>query len=743
MNLQCGSPFGRCVVLAAGWCVAAVLLPWAGDLAAAPSERADAVTQSVARLKALSLEELMSVEVATVTAASRKPEKASDAPATVIIIDRRDIQARGYATLKDVLRDLPGMETIEHYFSESGTLVPVRGIVGNNKIVVLVNGMRVNPPGSENFPFRSDFSVRQAEKIEVVYGPGSTLYGQDAISAVINVITRRPTATDHGEAGLLGGMNDTREAWASFGSVFGPEGQDSFSGYVLYHESELTGLDRAYPAWWKRYLEVSDTAQPAGLGQTPAREDQGLNVFARVQVGDSSLQAWHRRSERNSAEGFNPGLGYLEEAKWGDQSTVVEGKNTLRLTDSAKLDSTITYNRYEIDPSTRYVFPVPAADGGLNWFFDDYKYGLGTSFSGEETLRVQVNPDVSFLAGAVAKLYDIIPKSTVPGGADPDQDVVSQGGSFVYMDSKGETHTIQRVVRERYETYAGYVEGSWQMLPDLKGILGTRVTQDTRFDDTPITPRAALVYSLTEDLTAKYIFTRAYVAPAPYFGYATYDNGQDLAASNPDLKPEEASMHEVNINYCRHNLNMGASAYYGEEDNLILIADRGAESNVIEPSVTMPDGSTRVLVHSANGGSSKNYGVDLYGRAKVGDISPWASYSYVNFEEEQEGASRGLLGISRHNVRLGATWAPTARLFITPSLVLRSTPQNVAGGALQSELQDPYDINLHVLYRVTRHVDTFITARNLSNHKVALGGVTGDANPQETFSAVAGFNVTF
>ena len=74
----------------------------------------------------------------------------------------------------------------------------MRGVPGNNKLVILVNGMRVNPPGGENIPLRSDFSVRNAEQIEVIYGSGSTLYGGDAVSAVINIITRKPS--DH--AGL-------------------------------------------------------------------------------------------------------------------------------------------------------------------------------------------------------------------------------------------------------------------------------------------------------------------------------------------------------------------------------------------------------------------------------------------------------------------------------------------------------------------------------------------------------------
>lgn len=79
------------------------------------------------------------------TTASRRREKLSDAPATVLAVSSEDIRLRGYANLHDVLRDLPGMEAIENYFSEVGTLVPVRGVVGNNKIIVLVNGMRVNP----------------------------------------------------------------------------------------------------------------------------------------------------------------------------------------------------------------------------------------------------------------------------------------------------------------------------------------------------------------------------------------------------------------------------------------------------------------------------------------------------------------------------------------------------------------------------------------------------------------------
>jgi outer membrane receptor protein involved in Fe transport len=170
-------------------------------------------------------------------------------------------------------RDLPGMETREYYFVEDGTEVPVRGIVGNNKIVVLVNGMRVNPPGGENFPFRSDFSVRNAEQIEVIYGSGSTLYGRDAVSAVINIITKKPVEGSSGEAGLAGGLHNEREAWGSFGGILDKAGLVRLTGIIQFHNSDLTRLDKEYPGWWQNYRDV---AQTKGAGLTPTRSDYGL-----------------------------------------------------------------------------------------------------------------------------------------------------------------------------------------------------------------------------------------------------------------------------------------------------------------------------------------------------------------------------------------------------------------------------------------------------------------------------------
>lgn len=693
-------------------------------------------------LKQLSIEELMGVKVHNVTTASKKMEKATDAPATVIVITSSDIKLRGYSTLKDVLRDLPGMETIESYFSEFGTQVPVRGIAGNNKIVVLVNGMRVNPPGGEAMPIRSDFSVRFAERIEVIYGPGSTLYGQDAISCVINVITKQAGAAIGGEVGAGAGRNDERDVWGGFGGFLDEEGKIRLNGFVQYHDGDLTRWDKEYKRWWKPYR---DLAVQRNSGTIPDRQDFGLNGFARLDVYDFAVQLWSRHSRRSSSEtGYPPA--FVDEAIWEDESIVVEARHTLELGDSVKLDSAVSYNHYEIDPSTRYVFPVPGLDD--SWFLNDFKYGLGESWSVEETIRAELSPSLSLVAGGVASKFKVIPKSTVPGGADPDGDIVEQGGTFNYTVPGDPTmRHINRVVEEDYETYAGYAELGWRIRDDLRAVGGARVTHDTRFDDNPFTPRAALIYDINDRWTVKYIYTRAYVAPAPYFGNATYDNGQFLATSNPDIGPEESETHEVNLAYNRENVSLGMSAYYGEQEDIIIVSDAGLPENIVEPVVYLNGDASqpRKLVQSVNSSESERMGVDLYGRAKLGDVSLWASYSYVDFEQDYGHYTADLMGASTHNGRLGLTWAATRRLFITPSAVIRSTPENVPGGVLEDELETPWEINLYTLWQQTPNIAFYLDVRNLTDNHYALAGFGngGQAIPQETLRGTAGVKATF
>jgi outer membrane receptor for ferrienterochelin and colicin len=694
-------------------------------------------------LKRLSLEDLMKLDVKEVTTASKRPEKETEAPGMVYVIDKNDIRLRGYSQLKDVLKDLPGMETVENNFSEFGTLVAIRGIAGNNKIVLLVNGMRVNPPGGEDLPIRSDISIRNAEQIEVVYGPGSTLYGRDAVSAVINIKTKEPGESLNAEADVAAGLNNARDLYGSFGQVFNKDHNVSLSGYVQYHDSDLTRLDKAYPDWWRAYQQAAD--EKGGVGAVPSRQDFGLNAFTRFEAGDFSLQGWFRDSRRSSAEGYAypPVLSYLPQAIWQDSSLVVEAKDSTQINSMMRLDSTLTYNRYEIDPDTRYTWPLNAT----TWNMDDYKYGLGSSLSLEETLRVDFSKDISLVAGLVASTYDVIPKSTVPGGASPGGNVVQQGGDWVYYETLGGPAIhVPRVVEVKYQEVGGYLEGNWQALSWLKFLGGVRSDWDSRVDGMSFTPRVGVVANLTPEFTAKYTFSTAYVAPPAYFENATYDNGTLLAVANPDLKPEKSMTHEVDFNYTEKNYQLGLALYHGNQENLFLVSDNGLPQNIIRDVVYLSPTDptqTRELAHSVNGGDSYNEGADLYGRATFGAISPWASYSVVRFEETENGVTTGLPGISQHNGRLGVSWAVTSRFSLTPSLVIRSKPKDLTPYMATFEDSVPYEINLYALWALSKNIEFFADLRNITDHRYILTSFAGGAAPQETFNGMVGVKFGF
>lgn len=690
------------------------------------------------RFSEFSLEQLMNIGITTV---SKKTEKVSEAPATVFVITQEDIVNRGYLHLKDVLRDLPGMETIENYFSEQGTLIPVRGVVGNNKIIVLVNGKRVNPPGGEEMMFRSDFNILQARQIEVVYGPGSILYGQDAISAIINIITKPPQEKLIVDVMGRGGMNNDKDMVIAISSRVTDETLPyiGVSASFCYTDSDLTKIDKEYPKWWNN--NYNNILAKTKIRNTPYRFDNGLNGFLRVESDNSSIQFWHRESSRSSSEGgFTPVLQFVNEAIWHDRTTVISGNNKFSFSDKVNLYSSISYNRYEIDPKSRYVFPV----NDSTIFFNDYKYGIGTGVRIDEQLDYTISKHISVTAGLLIAFYDIIPKATVPGGADPNKDIASQGGNFIYYTVKGDSSSkveLPRVTDLRYQNYGAYIEGRFQILKKLKAITGLRIDVDTRFSESPFSPRLALIYDPAETFNIKYIFNKGYLAPAPYFGYNVFDNGQNINTFNANLEAERITSNEINFNYKFKKLSISSAIYYNTQKNLIELEDgRVNAANLVMDSVFLNVDGTgkRVLSHTANSGNTIAYGTDLFGSYKNEHVSVWISFSYVNFHIYENNEKSGLSGISPVNIRFGVTWFPAKMVSVTPSIIFRSTPDNsITSFGLEEEIKNPYQLNIHINYKPTKRFMIFINGTNITNHKYALKGVISPT-PQETIRVLAG-----
>lgn len=662
---------------------------------------------------------------------------------TTFVVGKEDIVSRGYVVLSDVLRDLPGMETVEHYFSEVGTAVGVRGFSGNNAIVLLINGMRVNPPGDEELMLRRDVSVRGAERIEVRYGPGSLTYGQNAVSAVIDIVTGTASAPRGVEAVAALGTLGTAEAWLQFATQLGGASDSSvrISGFAQRSRSALSRIDRRFPEWWQAYAQ---DANALGLPDAPARHDDATNMFVRVENGGGSLQAWYRESSRSSAEGgLAPVLQFVPQSVWRDRSLVVEGRHEARLAAALRTSSSITWNRYEVDPETRYVFPV---NGAL--FLNDFKYALGSSTTLKQEVRYEPSPRLTFTGGATASFYEVTPKATIPGSARTNDDVVRQAGTLSYYTRAGDPTSrvdIPRATHLSYRGTSGFLQARYQPVPALQVLLGGRVDDNTRFRDTPLSSRADIILSpIGSRFTYHIAYAQGFVAPGPYYGYNVYDNGVQINTVNPDLRTQRASSYEGNVSWRSYGVRITASAYQNRQSNLFLIGDLLLPANIISQTVYLDPsgGEPRTLTRTVNGGERSVRGVDLSAQVDRWWGSAWASYSTVAVVSASDALDRTLAGLSAHNVRLGATVHVARTLSVTPSLSLRSTPEGIANpGALATALQTPYELNLAVRYVPRPRWALMMQVRNLSDHPYALRGVLTPA-PQEGRLLVMSVRVT-
>ncbi len=148
-------------------------------------------TYTPGKLFSMSLKELMDVSVEVETA-GKTPEQIADIPASVVLIQRKDIERYGYSTLAEILEHIPGMYPTNDY-SYDGENFGVRGFwtgVVNRNMIILVNGVNQIFDYESNFPLNSiNIPVEAIDRIEVIRGPNSVIYGTGAFFGVINIIT--------------------------------------------------------------------------------------------------------------------------------------------------------------------------------------------------------------------------------------------------------------------------------------------------------------------------------------------------------------------------------------------------------------------------------------------------------------------------------------------------------------------------------------------------------------------------
>ncbi len=163
-------------------------------------------------------QEVKRIEPVVVTA-TRLEEPLEQVPSTVTVVSEEEIQTRQYRTVEEILRSIPGVDVQRSGSLGKLTTVRIRG-ANPTQIQVLIDGVRVKSPTTGDFDF-GDLTVDNIERIEVVRGPQSTLYGADAIGGVINIITKKGTGKPKFSVSFEGGNFETFRERASLDGTVG------------------------------------------------------------------------------------------------------------------------------------------------------------------------------------------------------------------------------------------------------------------------------------------------------------------------------------------------------------------------------------------------------------------------------------------------------------------------------------------------------------------------------------------
>ena len=269
-------------------------------------------------LAEMSIEDLMNIEV---TLASKKPEKYFDTPAAIYVITNEDIKRSGVTNIPDALRLAPGVEVAR--IDSTKWSVSIRGLSSalNRRMLVLMDGRSVFNPGVAGVYWDDavDYPLDDIEHIEIVRGPGGSVWGANAVNGVINIITKNAKDTQGGLVNVGGGTEEK-----IFGSVrYGGKMGDSanyrayakyFNRDALWHadgnnydnwQNGQTGFSTFWDPKNGNTFRLQGDFYQTSLGQKGVGnvDSSGGNILGRWQrskeTSDTTLQFYYDHTYRN------------------------------------------------------------------------------------------------------------------------------------------------------------------------------------------------------------------------------------------------------------------------------------------------------------------------------------------------------------------------------------------------------------------------------------------------------------
>lgn len=544
----------------------------------------------------------------TVVTATRVPTPIDRIASSITVIDAAEITRRGYATLPDALRTVPGLNISQYGAGSRNGLASVylRG-AGSNHSVVLLDGVDVTDPASSSGEFNfSTINLANVERIEVLRGPQGTLYGSSAIGGVVNIITKSGKGPLAGSATVQGG---------------------SFGTYGLSGDLRGSLLDD--------HLSFALSAE-------------------RNQTDGYSLAAADRRASAGAPAFDN-----------GSHDWTVSGKLGYRLSDALSVSGLIrqskqfaNYDAQPGDPNAEVRNDVRLMRGEAVW--DVFAGRMSNRFGFSSTTYDQVSsnyPDryynvVELYPGAGERLKadwqgDIFltPDQTLTLGAESARETIAATSLYQTADDTSEGST-----RGAIRNSAGFLQLQSGFFGRLYSTVGVRVDSGSRYSE-EVTWRVAPAYLIPETGTKlKASYGTAFKAPTLSQLYLFSGSSYGEFVGNPDLVPETSRGFDVGVEQTLFDKRLSLGATYFQ--------------NRIENMIAYVYGTPSTLANERNGRSK---GVESYASLAVTEsLDLRLDYTWMALNGDTQAQ---ILRRPRHKLSLGADWRATEDLSLSGTVL--------------------------------------------------------------------------
>jgi len=475
-----------------------------------------------ADLTTLPLEALMNLDVPKVYAASKLEQKTTEAPSSITIVTDDEIKKYGYRTLADVMQSVQGFNVS---YDRNYAFLGARGTsLGdfNSRVLLLVDGHRINENLTDGAFIDTAFilDIDLVDRVEIIRGPGSVLYGNNAFFGVINVITRQSRQLNGLETSFDYGAFDTYKGRVTFGKQF-TNGVNLLLSGTIY---DSAGAERLF------YKEFDTPAQNNGIAQN-MDGDSYRSFFGSLGYTDFTFEgAFNRRNKVNPTAQF-------------DLTTF----NDPRL-------RTVDERGYA---ALKFAHSFPdVVDVTAQAYYDHYTHDIGFPQS------VIVGTNVLFSAftteqdrgewwGAELQLNKTL----------WERHVISLGGEYRDDFLQEQRVSGQTPVERSRQSHGVYLQGDFALLTNLHFNGGVRYDQYGDFDPA-FDPRLALIYNPCKESTFKAIYGTAFRAP-------NFTELSDPRFQN--IRPEKITGFElVYEQEIGQHLRSSLSGFYNQMDHLIV-----------------------------------------------------------------------------------------------------------------------------------------------------------------------------